>query len=80
MSNYLDDINTLSDLVRSTSDARTMGYEVDFEIKPNLEKARSGDGFFLLIEVRTLGWVEGVSNVLNGEWWFDADNQVMQVL
>lgn len=79
-------INTLSDLVRTVSDMRTGGYDVEFDIKPNQEKARSGDGFFLIVEV---SYSEpGVMVVspprvypsVDGEWWFDADNNVMQVL
>lgn len=71
---------TLQDLVEAVCDAKTGGYEVDFDIRPNQDKARAGDGFFLLVDVRMLGWVEGLTNILNGEWWFDADGQVMQVL
>lgn len=71
------DIQVVEDLVRAASDLRTMGYDVDFDIQPNLERARVLDGFFLVILTNTnhpdiVGFV--------GEWWFDADGYVTQVL
>ena len=71
------DINNLSDLVRAARDIKTGGYEVTFEIKPNLDRARSGDGFFLIIETSS---DEPNVTGFNGEWWFDDDDLVMQVL
>lgn len=72
-----DEINTLADLVRAVSDTKTGGYEVDFDIKPNLNKARAGDGFFLVIEVE---FYETDRVFCSGEYWFWSDNTVMQVL
>jgi hypothetical protein len=71
-----DEINTLSELVREVSNSRTGGYEVDFEIQPNSERSRAGEEFFLVIKVETTE----PGSPLAGEWWFFADNTVMQVL
>jgi hypothetical protein len=70
------EINNVGDLVRAASDMRTGGYEVELDIKPNLEKARAGDGFFLVIEVRD----SEPGTEMDGEYWFWSDNTVMQVL
>lgn len=72
------EINTLADLVRAVSNSKTGGYEVDFDIKPNLERARSGDGFFLVIEVNSTEPFPPFEGI-NGEYWFWDDNTVMQV-
>ena len=72
------EIETLWELVREVQDQKTGGYEVDFDIKPNLEKARAGDGFFTIIDVQSTE--PDPRAELNGEWWFDADGKLMQVL
>jgi hypothetical protein len=71
------DINSVGDLVRAASDIRTGGYEADLDIRPNLDKARAGDGFFLIIEATT---TEPNVTGFIGEYWFWDDNTVMQVL
>lgn len=76
----MDEIDTIHDLVWAVSQVKTMGYEIDFDILPNTEQARTDGGFFLLVEVRMLSWVEGISNLVNGQWWFDDDGEVIQVL
>lgn len=67
---------TVEQLVREVSNQRTGGYDVEFDIKPNLEKARAGELFFLLIEIRN----SEPGTMLDGEWWFDADGIEIQVL
>jgi len=71
------EVNTLAELVRAVSDLKTGGYEVKFDIKPNMERSRAGDGFFLVIDVET---TEPDVTGINGEWWFWDDHSVMQVL
>ena len=74
---YDDEINTVWDLVQEVQNSKTGGYEVDFDIKPNMEKSRvPGGGFWTVITVES---TEPGSQI-NGEWWFDADGKVMQVL
>lgn len=63
----------LCDAVRNS---HTGGYNVDFEIQPNREQFRAGDGFWLVIEVRD----SEPDSEINGQWWFDATGEVMQVL
>lgn len=70
------EINDLGDLMRAIQDSLTGGYIVDTEIKPNMEKSRYGDGFFLVIDVSA----SEPDSYLSGEYWFDADDNVMQVL
>jgi hypothetical protein len=72
----MEEINNLSDLVRAVSASRTGGYEVDFDIKPNLDKARAGDGFFLVIVVE---FHEPDRSRDSGEYWFWDDDTIMQV-
>lgn len=78
-----EEISTVAELVRAVSNSRTGGYEVDFDILPNRAKAvasgtrEGGDRtFFLLIDVRD----SDPDSEINGEWWFWADDTVMQVL
>ncbi len=73
-----DQIETVADLVRWVSDAKTGGYIADFEIQPNQERARVDGGFFLIIDVRHTE--PGDEYNIDGEWWFDADSKVVQVL
>lgn len=72
---YDDEINTVTELCAAVQTSKTGGYEVDFDIKPNMERSRAGDGFFLVIEVSSTE-----SDFPNGEYWFWADGTVMQVL
>lgn len=76
--NAYGEIETVHELVQEVSNQRTGGYEVDFDIKPNQERARAGDGFFLIIDVQSTEPDPEVS--VNGEWWFWNDGKVMQVL
>jgi hypothetical protein len=79
-----EQISTINELVIEIANQRTGGYEVEFEIKPNMEKARhstplnnpQGPWFFTIIEVSDSEPGTG----LNGEWWFWADGTVYQVL
>jgi hypothetical protein len=79
-----EEINTLADLVRAVSDIKTAGYEVDFEIQPRSERYRvrkDVDEFWLVVKVESTdpgGWSNRAN--VNGEWWFWADNTVLQVL
>ena len=70
------EINSVGDLMRAVQSSRTGGYEVDLEVKPNQERSRAGDGFFLVILATTTEPCSG----FNGEYWFWDDNSVMQVL
>lgn len=70
------DIEHLGELVREVRNDRTGGYEVEFEILPQQEEHRSDDGFFLVIRVASTD----PGSVANGEWWFDDEDYVMQVL
>jgi hypothetical protein len=70
------DIDTIQELVEGVRNSKTGGYEVDFNVLPNQERARAGDGFFLIIQVQDTE----PGSALNGEWWFWADGTVMQVL
>jgi hypothetical protein len=72
-----EEIDNLLQLVQAVSASRTGGYEVDFDIKPNLAKARSGDGFFLVIEVT---FHEPDMERESGEYWFFEDGTIMQVM
>lgn len=72
------EIDTLAELVREVSNHRTGGYDVEFDIQPNLEKARTDDGFFLIIKVTSTDPNPDIT--INGEWWFWDDNTVMQAL
>lgn len=74
----MDDINNLLELVNAVRDGLTGGYEVDFTIHPQREAHRDGDGFFTVIDVQSTE-PDPVYSV-NGQWWFDADGHVMQVL
>lgn len=68
-------IDTIQELMEAVQDTRTGGYYADIDVKPNMERSRAGDGFFLVIEVRG-----NEHSFPNGEYWFDADGRVMQVL
>jgi hypothetical protein len=70
------EINDLGTLMRAVQDEGTGGYDVDVDVWPNRERTRSGDGFFLVIELQS----KNPGSVLNGQWWFWDDNTVMQVL
>lgn len=72
----MSDIEYLGELVREVRNDRTGGYDVEFEILPQQEEHRSGDGFFLVIRVSSTE----PGSIVNGEWWFDDDDFVMQVL
>lgn len=74
----MDEIETLLELVQAVRDSRTGGYEVDFDIKTNMERSRTGEGFFLVVDVKSSE--PNPETPLNGEWWFCDDGQVMQVL
>ena len=76
---YVDreDIDTLTELASCVQDVKTAGYDVEFDIHPREDKGRAGDGFFLIVAVTT-NYPEGSG--IEGEWWFDADYIVMQVL
>lgn len=65
-------VDTLSQLVRAVSHSKTRGYDVTFNIQPD----RKGYGGFLVIRVSD----NDPDTRLNGEWWFDSENGVMQVL
>lgn len=73
-----DEINTLPQLVRAVSQQRTAGYDVDFEIMPNQERSRAGDGFFLVIKVTDN--FPDLDGSLGGEYWFWDDDTIMQVM
>jgi hypothetical protein len=73
-----DEINTLGQLLREVQDQKTGGYEVDVDVWPNRERSRSGDGFFLVIEIQS-NEPDPLCNI-NGQWWFWDDDTVMQVL
>lgn len=73
-------IETLLELVEVVREHKTGGYDVEFDIEPNTDKARAGDSFFLVINVQsTMPWNE-IDDSINGQWWFWADGRVMQVL
>lgn len=72
-----DEINTLDELIRAISDVKTAGYFVDIDIRPREEKYRAGtDAFWLVVVVST----NYPNSTLEGDWWFDADSRVVQVL
>jgi hypothetical protein len=73
------EIKTLGQLMRAAQDMKTGGYIVDLEIMPNMERSRhpGNDGFFLVIQAES---TEPDITGFNGEWWFWADDTVMQVL
>ena len=73
MDNY--EINTVADLVRAVMDQKTGGYDVDFNILPNRYRA-GPDAFWLVIEVDS----NHPDTNIGGQYWFWADNTVMQVL
>jgi hypothetical protein len=66
------DINTLAELVTAVSDTKTAGYVGDFFIEPRRERY----GSFTVVDVFT----NEPNSSLNGQWWFDGDFNVMQVL
>jgi hypothetical protein len=72
------EVDTLLELVQAVQDAVTGGYElIEFKIEPRRERFRQGNGFFTVVTVNDE--YSGYTG-LNGEWWFDADGRVMQVL
>lgn len=71
-----NEINDVSTLMRAIQDETTDGYDVDVDVWPNRERSRSGDGFFLVIEVTS----NHPSSEVQGQWWFWNDNTVMQAL
>ena len=70
-----DGVNTLSELVEEVANANTGGYDIGFNVLPHKKSHRHGDGFFLVIDVSS----NEPNSILTGEWWFDADHNVMQV-
>lgn len=76
----MKEINTLSELIRAVSQARFGGYYVDMDIKQE-----HSEGGWLIIHVYT-----GQSDMpvirdyvgadLFGEFWFDDNDAIMQVL
>lgn len=70
-------IDTLLQLVEEVRDLRTGGYDVEFDVLPNREAHRVGDGFFTVIKVSTN---YPVGSTIEGNWWFDAEGLVVQVL
>ena len=70
------EIETALELLEAIRDVKTGGYEVDINVKPIMKRFRAGDGtFFLVVDVRST-W----PGFLDGEYWFESDGTVMQVL
>ena len=73
----MNEINTLDELVREVCEERTGGYDVEFDILPRRESFRADwAGFWLVVEVTS----SRPTSLVNGQWWFDEDNDVTQVL
>lgn len=83
-------IETLGDLMRAVATATFGGYGDNFDIGATNEHSSQRDSFkgggFLIIEVSTDSSrseeiiTDYVGCSIFGEWWFDADDRVMQVL
>jgi hypothetical protein len=78
----MDEINTLGQLMRAIALAHLGGYET-FEV--DIQQEHSGGGF-LIVTVSDQNQhdrqvvTDYVEQEMFGEFWFDADDKVMQVL
>lgn len=70
------DIDTVVDLMQQVRDDLTGGYDAEVSVLPQREAHRAGDGFFLVMDVRS----NDPGSRVTGEWWFDDDGRVVQVL
>jgi hypothetical protein len=79
----MNEVNTLGELVRAISQANFGGYEASLEVEIKQEHSNGG---WLIIDVKPFGLrsqeiVEDyVGWQMFGQFWFDADDRVMQVL
>ena len=75
------EVNTLGQFMRAVQGVRTAGYETSLLVKPRKAAHRvlgedGTEAYFLVIAFLT----NEPNSRLNGDWWFDSDDRVMQVL
>lgn len=70
------EIDTLGQLLRAVALGTFGGYDVQVTIN----QEHSGGGFLIVGVSLPLEAEAYIGQPVSGEWWFDADDRVMQVL